>query len=168
MINFETKWYTVETEENYTRIIHKNRWNNRPFAGVVILTVITDKILLLKIDRKGTKRQELEFPRGCSEPSQSPEENAYRELQEEIGAIPKKLIFLGNSIADTAWGTGDVYLFYAEVDQIGNLQEEEGIKEYFLVTFSELLDLIKDNKIQDGFTLAAITKAIAKGLLKCT
>ena len=168
MINFETKWYIVETEDNYTRIIHKNRWNNRPFAGVVVLTVIKDKILLLKIDRKGTNRQEIEFPRGCSEPSQSPEENAYRELQEEIGAIPKNLIFLGNSIADTAWGTGDVYLFYAEVDQIGNLQEEEGIKEYFLVTFSELLDLIKDNKIHDGFTLSAITKAIAKGLLKCT
>ena len=168
MINFETKWYKIETEDNYTRIIHKNTWNNRPFAGVVILTVIKDKILLLNVDRKGTNRFELEFPRGCSEPTQSPEENACRELQEEIGAIPKQLIFLGNSISDTAWGTGDVYLYYAEVDEIGNLQTEEGIKDYFLVTFSELLELIAENKIQDGFTLSAITKAIAKGLINCT
>ena len=124
--------YKIETEDNYTRIIHKNTWNNRPFAGVVILTVIKDKILLLNVDRKGTNRFELEFPRGCSEPTQSPEENACRELQEEIGAIPKQLIFLGNSISDTAWGTGDVYLYYAEVDEIGNLQTEEGIKDYFL------------------------------------
>ena len=59
-------------------------------------------------------------------------------------------------------------MYYAEVDEIGNLQTEEGIKDYFLVTFSELLELIAENKIQDGFTLSAITKAIAKGLINCT
>lgn len=47
MINFETKWYKIETEDNYTRIIHKNTWNNRPFAGVVILTVIKTKFFYL-------------------------------------------------------------------------------------------------------------------------
>ena len=76
MIHFETPWYKIETEDNYTRIVHKNTWNNRPFAGVVVIPMLQDKIVLLDVFREGTRRNELELPRGCSEPHSSPEENA--------------------------------------------------------------------------------------------
>lgn len=164
MIHFETPWYRVETEENYTRIVHKNSWNNRPFAGVVVLPIINKKIVLLDVYRQGTKRHEFEFPRGCSEINSSPEQNAIRELQEEIGAEGIKLISLGTMIADTAWGTGDVYLFMAEIEKIGNLQKEENIESYQLLSYKEISKLISENKIQDGFTLSTFSKAIAKGL----
>lgn len=165
MINFETKWYKVETVDNYTRIIHKNTWNNRPFAGVVILPIINDKILLLEVFRYGTNRLELEFPRGCSEPNQSPELNAVRELEEEINASIFSIDFLGTSISDTTWGTGDVYHYFVKLNNFGNLQAEEQIKNFKLLTKDELFNLIENNKIQDAFTLTTITKAISKGFL---
>ena len=108
---------------------------------------------------------ELEFPRGCSEPSSSPEENAKRELQEEMGSTIVSLETLGTMIADTAWGTGDVYLFFAEIDAIKKLQKEENIESYILVSPAEFLNLVANNTIQDGFTLATFTKALAKGLV---
>jgi len=165
MIHFETPWYKIETENNYTRIVHKNVWNNRPFAGVVILPFFEGKLVLLDVYRQGTYRHELEFPRGCSEPSSSPEENAKRELQEEMGSTIVSLEPLGTMIADTAWGTGDVYLFFAEIDAIKKLQKEENIESYILVSPAEFLNLVANNTIQDGFTLATFTKALAKGLV---
>lgn len=166
MIHFETPWYKIETLDNYTRISHKNVWNNRPFAGVVVVPVLNDKIVLLDVFRQGTMRNELELPRGCSEPNLSPEENAICEIKEEIGANIITIISLGTCVADTAWGTGDVYFFIAKIDKIRELQKEENIQAYKLCSIKELLELINKEKIQDGFTLQAITKAIAKGFFK--
>lgn len=166
MLHFETPWYKIETKDNYTRITHKNIWNNRPFAGVVVIPMLEDKIVLLDVFRQGTMRHEIELPRGCSEPSSSPEENAIREIKEEIGSEVLSLTSLGTCVADTAWGTGDVYFFIAKIDRVRQLQKEENIESYSLYTFNELIQMINQEKIQDGFTLSAITKAISRGFFK--
>lgn len=163
MIHFETPWYKIETKDNYTRITHKNTWNNRPFAGVVVIPLLDDKIVLLDIYREGTLRHELELPRGCSEPHSSPEQNAIREINEELGANILSISPLGTCVADTAWGTGDVYFFIAKINKISKLQKEENIESYSLHSFEEIITLINQEKIQDGFTLSAITKAISRG-----
>ena len=163
MLHFETPWYKIETKDNYTRITHKNIWNNRPFAGVVVIPMLEDKIVLLDVFRQGTMRHEIELPRGCSEPSSSPEENAIREIQEEIGSKVLSITSLGTCVADTAWGTGDVYFFIAKIDSVRQLQKEENIENYKLYSFDEVMDLISHEKILDGFTLSAMIKAISRG-----
>ena len=161
MINFETKWYKVETVDNYTRIIHKNTWNNRPFAGVVILPIINDKILLLEVFRYGTNRLELEFPRGCSEPNQSPEFNAVRELEEETGYSCEEMVLLAKYFQDSGCSAAHNHCFlalncYKSTDQ--HLDKDEFVK-FFECTFEEALELIDLGYINGANPIIAFEKA---------
>src|SRR6185312_2069263 len=53
--------------------------------GVIVLAMHQGNVLLLNHFRHATRRWHLEIPRGFGEPGLSGEENARRELEEEIG-----------------------------------------------------------------------------------
>ena len=145
----------------YMRLLAKNS-----YTGSVILPFYKNKIVLLKQFRHGTRSIEYEIPRGAFEENLTPLDNAKKELKEEIGQNALNITFLGTTIADTSFGTGEVHLFSCELNEIPTiLEENEGISDICLVTKEELFTLINSNTIKDSFTLAAVLKALSKGIL---
>ena len=107
----------------------------------------------------------MEIPRGFGTKGLSSEENARRELEEEIGATISRLVSLGQTYPNTGMTSECDELFFAEVELYGNVEIEEAITDILPTPVSEFERMIRDNEITDGFTLAAYVRAKLKGLL---
>ena len=148
----------------YNRLINTAALQNGG-AGSVVLPVMDEKVLLMRMFRHPTQRQSIEIPRGFGEPGLTPLEIAEKEVSEEVGGKIKKAVELGIYHNNTGLEGNDVYLYLAEMESVGETSPEEGIENLFWVTVSELEQMIADEKITDGFTIAAYTRAKLKGLL---
>lgn len=145
----------------YSRIINPNKNN-----GVVIIPCNGEKFGLLKQFRHGTREMELEFPRGFSEANISPEENAKKELYEEIGASATSIKFEGSIISDTGLTGGLVDVFAIQIDKTRHYSYDEGIKDVIWVSLDEIKQLIKKNRIRDSYTISAISKYLINSEVK--
>lgn len=132
--------------------------------GVVILPVYQGQILLIRHFRHATRSWHLEIPRGFGIDG-STENNAKRELEEETGATVSRLISLGDTYPDTGMTSSRVALFYAEVEAYGQPELGEAISDILPTTLAEFEHMVRENEINDGFTLAAYARAKAAGLL---
>ena len=136
---------------------------DRP-AGVVALTTLDGKMVLLKHYRHALRRFSWEFPRGFAQHGESYESTLLRLLREEIQASAHDPRLLG--LVDTDGGKlGDrVHLCTARVQQAGEPERAEAIEGYELMDLDELRGRVRANEITDAFTLAAIGKAYCAGL----
>lgn len=132
--------------------------------GVIVLPVCKGNALLLRHFRHGARSWLLEFPRGFGEAGFTGDENARRELGEEIAGRVARLVPLGPLHIDGGSGQVDE-LFYAELDGYGAHDQMEGIAEVIAVPLPELDRMVAEAEITDGFTLAAYARAKARGLL---
>lgn len=133
--------------------------------GVVVLPEYEGKIMLLHQYRHPTRKWHYEVPRGYGELNTPAAENARKEVEEETGGIINKLVNLGEFYNNTGFEGGAVSLFYAKLSTIGKPNEDEGIESFVWLTVKELEEWIANEKITDGFTIAAYTKAKLKGLI---
>lgn len=133
--------------------------------GVVILPVYQGKVVLERHYRHGPRAWMLEIPRGFGEKGHTPEENAQRELMEEIGAPIIRLESLGHVYVNSSSIGGYDCLFFAEIASLGKLDVGEGISQVLLVPIKQFHRMIADGEITDGFTLSAYARARAKNLL---
>ena len=81
---------------------------------VIVIPEIDDKFLMVKQWRHGEKELSLEFPGGVIDRGEEPEAAALRELKEETGAIPGKLIKLGSMYPNPALFSNDVHIYLAQ------------------------------------------------------
>lgn len=140
----------IEPYFPYERIIPVNN------DGVVMVTKHNDNFLLLRQFRHAIRREQYGFPRGFAEHDSTPEENAVRELQEEIGAsVTKTPILLGRIAPDSGLTGSCASVFIVEVDEFRFSLGHEGIKEIIELTETELVEMIAKSEIDDGITLAA-------------
>ncbi len=124
--------------------------------GVVMVTKHNDNFMLLKQFRHAIRREQYSFPRGFAEPNSTPQENAVRELQEEIGAVvTKSPVPLGRIAPDSGLTGGCAFVFMVEVDEYRTSSGHEGIKEIIEFSKAELSTMILEGRIDDGFTLGA-------------
>ncbi|MBC7879148.1 MAG: NUDIX hydrolase [Anaerolineales bacterium] len=130
----------------YTRSI--SRASLKGGIGVVVMPVQGDKVLLLKHFRHETRSWYWEFPRGFGEPGLSAEENAKKELLEEVALSPKRLVEVGSD-------PGTVF-YYAELNE-GEPQKpaDEAIQKIELLNLDELENWIFSGQITDWFTIMA-------------
>ncbi len=133
--------------------------------GVIILPIYEGKIVLERHYRHGPRAWLVEIPRGFGEEGLTPEENAQRELKEEIGADIVRLESLGIMRPDASSIGGYDCLFFAELASLGALDAGEGISNLIFVDLEEFHRMIADGDITDGFTLCAYARARAKNLL---
>jgi ADP-ribose pyrophosphatase len=133
--------------------------------GVVLLPVLDGAVVLIEHFRHATRRWHLEAPRGFGEPGVPAEEQATRELREEIGAEVVRLVDLGVLHPDTGTSTDEVRLFLAEVAAVGEPDAREGIRALRRCPPAEVGALIRDGVLTDSFTIAAWTRAHLRGLL---
>lgn len=133
--------------------------------GVVVIPEYQGKIMLLHQYRHPTRQWHYEVPRGYGEPNTPADVNALKEIEEETGGKVEKLVSLGEFYNNTGWEAASVALFYAKLASVGDANLNEGIESFVWLTVQELEEWIADEKITDGFTIAAYTKAKLKGLI---
>ncbi|MGY3520297.1 NUDIX hydrolase [Micromonospora sp. PTRAS2] len=132
--------------------------------GVVILARIGDGFALVRHFRHATRRWHLELPRGFGTTGSTPQEDARRELHEELGAHATELHHLGAVYSDAGMHATPAHLFYADAVRCHVPDDDEGISHIEVHSPAKLGRLI-GNGIDDGFTLAACARAAARGLL---
>lgn len=133
---------------------------------VSILAITKNKkILLVKQYRPAIEKFTLEIPGGLIDGKERHSRAAKRELTEETGYIAKKLVYLGSFYPDVGRLENKIYCYYAKNVQISkNFKKEEGL-EIFEVSFTELKNLIKKNKIQHFLHIGIIGLAKLKNLI---
>ena len=88
----------------------------------------------------------------------SAEENAVKELSEEVGATfadDARIEVIGSITADSGIMSGKVSIVYCEISSYEEKIGYEEIQKTILLSERELDDWIKRGRIDDGFTLAA-------------
>lgn len=126
-------------------------------GAVVTIPRYEGKYVLLKQYRHALRDYQYAFPRGFGESGLVSEENAGKEIAEELGATVTERRFLGKIVADSgcSGSTADVYVCEITSPQIR--EGYEGIQNVYIMETSELKQWIADGLITDGFSLAAWT-----------
>lgn len=147
----------------YIRFINRKSSEQGGF-NVVLMCVCGDQVLMIRKFRHEERGWSWEFPRGFGEPNLTAEENAIKEMEEEIGAKPLKLTLLTNVVEEK----GGTAVFYAEIspDQKITTDASEGLSGYRWVSLVELNELVAQGKLGDWFSLWAYSLAKTKLLIK--
>lgn len=123
--------------------------------SVVVVPRTAGKLVLLRQFRPALGGEQECFPRGFGEAGLSPEENARKEIREELGCASSDYVLLGHTVADSGLCGEAVSVFRCEVGTPAVTPFYENILSWRAVDESELWRLIGAGAISDGFTLAA-------------
>lgn len=124
---------------------------------VAIIAAESDSVLLVKQFRKPVEKDLLEIPAGGIDPGESPEEAVKREMQEETGFLPEKLVRLGGFYSIPGYGTEYLHLFLAAELTPGRLYAEDtgGIR-VVRMPVSKILESITSGAICDAKSIAGL------------
>lgn len=157
-------FYDSNTLFRYCNIEYKK-------MGAAVLPIIVHSnkefIIFEKHFRPLTGKIHLEIPRGFADlDDKSVLQTAFRELSEETGLRLKcntKIIKLGTMYPDTSLTNNQVSLFavksygICEKDLI-NRDFSENIHGFKIIDFDSSMNLIKNNQINDSFTITSILR----------
>jgi ADP-ribose pyrophosphatase len=128
-----------------------------PRGAVVMLPFLDGKLVLLRQYRHALRREQLAFPRGFAEQGLSFEENAVKELTEELGCQVCSTAFCGQVVADSGVDGTSVHVYACTIQDLHIRPGYEGIQDVTIVTPAELEAMVHSGQIDDGLTLAAYT-----------
>ena len=113
---------------------------------------------MLKQYRHAIRDYQICFPRGFGEKDVTASENVVKELSEEIGATGVSHIRkLGELTPDSGISSNIVSVFSCEIERYDSSKRDEGVSEILEIASQDLYQLIQEQKITDGFSLAALT-----------
>jgi len=116
-----------------------------------------NNILLVRQFRYPIGRFLLEIPAGGIEPGEEPIDSVRRELQEEIGYLPRKINKLGGFYTIPGYGTEYLHCFVATDLVPGHLTAEDTEDiELVRVSQDEIPQLIHSGEISDAKSIAAL------------
>lgn len=125
-------------------------------GATVILPVCNGSFVLVKRFRHALRDFQFSLPRGYGESKLSAAENARKEIREELGTEATNIRYLGECVANSGISGDKVAVYTCEVDNIATDVREEGITDYVLATENEVKKMLKEGKINDGFTMSAL------------
>ena len=130
-------------------------------GGVCIAAVDDEKnVLMVTQYRYPVEMQLLELPAGKLEKGEQPLEAAVRELSEETGYTAGKIVPLGEFYPTPGFCNEKLYLYLATDLTPGQSHPDED--EFLTVSrikLDTLVDMIMNNEIIDGKTIAGVLKA---------
>ncbi len=169
------QWETLSS-----KVVHKNPYyvvrehsvikpdGSKGFYNVVeirgaVFTVAVDEdtqVYLVGMHKYTNDNYSIEVPGGGLD-GQDPLVAAKRELQEEAGVVAKKWKHLGITYPANGVVAEENHMFLATgiTPARNNQQKEEGITETIKVTLKEALTMIKNGKITDQQSIAALALA---------
>lgn len=146
----ENQYVTVFfNESGHLRISQKH-------GGVVVIPECNGKYALIQHSRNGVVL--IEFPRGFIENGESHIDGAERELREELNLVSVNGYLLGELVTDSGLITDNVRAVICEVKDTSqlSLQSSEGVIGCDYYTYDEVIELVKNGKVKDNFTLASL------------
>jgi 8-oxo-dGTP pyrophosphatase MutT (NUDIX family) len=158
---YESPWVTV-TEDQVTRP------DGSP--GQYAVVDVKDGVLLIAEDaeenvylmeayRYPTQRWAWELPTGGTEPGDTPEITAQKELQEELGLTSTSWVKLGEfspSFAGTMRDRQHIFVARNCIEGAHNREPGEAIRAVKKVTRDALFELARTGTIEDGQTLSGL------------
>ncbi|HHK9619686.1 TPA: NUDIX hydrolase [Klebsiella pneumoniae] len=146
----ENQYVTVFfNESGHLRISQKH-------GGVVVIPECNGKYALIQHSRNGVVL--IEFPRGFIENGESHIDGAERELREELNLVSVNSYLLGELVTDSGLISDNVRAVICEVKDKSqlSLQSSEGVIGCDYYTYDEVIELVKNGKVKDNFTLASL------------
>ena len=145
---------TVKTEKGKTTsreiVEHSN------CIAVVVLDA-EDNVILVRQFRKAVDKTLLEIPAGGIDPGEQPLDAVARELQEEIGFLPREIERLGGFYASPGYCTEYLHLYLAHDLVPDRLQAEDTDSiELVKVPLSQITGLITSGAICDAKSVAGL------------
>lgn len=168
--NEETVW-----QGKYIAAKRKGKWEyvsrTRNVSAAVILAIVEGDVLLVEQDRAPLNRRCLELPAGLigdEEEGEAVEAAASRELEEETGFRPERIVTLGRFYASPGMSSEGFTLVRAEgLTQVGEGGGVEGENiEVHRVPLDRAVDFIR-RKADEGVALdVKLLLLLAHGFLK--
>lgn len=123
-------------------------------SAAIIMAVTKDNNVVLVVQSRSSTHESVcvEFPAGYIEEGESPEDGAKREMLEETGYVPRKMIYLDKFYQDQSCGVCAYNYSYlalgCEKMQEQNLDDNEAIR-YFECSIGEVMELVEKGYITD-------------------
>lgn len=124
-------------------------------GAVVIVPIHEGRFVLLHQYRHAMRGYQYAFPRGFGETGISAEENVKKEIWEELGGKAECVRYLGKIVANSGISGEQVNVYTCTLENYFAKKEYEGIQEVVELEPNEMKNWIAENRINDGFTLAA-------------
>jgi ADP-ribose pyrophosphatase len=128
-----------------------------PGAVTIVPVDADDTVWLVQQYRQAAGKKILEFPAGTLEPDETPDQCAYREIQEEIGVAAGRLRKLGQFFMTPGYSTEFMHVYLAtqlspstlpcDVDELLSIRK---------FPLADLLAMALSGEIDDAKTLAAL------------
>lgn len=152
---------TLNNGEDIIR--EKIRKAKKDGSAVIVIPVTEENEIIVTVEPRvfTEKTVGVGFPAGYIEDGESPEVSALRELQEEVGVIPKKLIPLACFYQDEGISAAKntAYLALGCTEGYEKNPDEGEFVEYFKCSFPEVLELQEEGYIEGSNSIIAIEKA---------
>lgn len=131
-------------------------------GGVGVVAIDEDNMIYL-VEQYRIPYDEvlLEIPAGKIDPGETDVKRAAeRELREETGLTADSLEFIGNFYPSVGFLDEDLRLFMAKGLHMGETDpDEDEFLNLVKIPFDKAVEMVMDNRIKDGKTVAAILKA---------
>ena len=131
-------------------------YTKHPGAAAVIPILPDGNVGLIRHYRYPTNKIHIEVPAGKIDPGEEIENTAKRELQEEIGYIPKKLTFLTKIDPCIGYSDESIWLYLGEnLEKVEHFKTDESI-EFYPVSFDKAIELVWSGEITDVKSIISI------------
>jgi len=132
-------------------------------GSVAIVPLDADgHVLMVCQYRKPAERELLEIPAGTLEPGESPDHCAARELEEEVGHSPGRLLPLGHFYTSPGFCTEVIHLYLAT--ELRPTTAHTEADEFIVIErlpLDEALRMVHRGEIRDAKTIVGLLKAAA-------
>jgi len=140
---------------------------HHPGASAIVAVDAHGEVALLHQYRHAAGGYIWEVPAGTLSPGESPAACASRELREETGLVARSWTALGSILTTPGFCDERIHLFLARELSDGTQQlDQDEVLSVSRVPMRRALEMVRDGKIEDAKSIAALHRAAAElGLL---
>ncbi|MCX5993309.1 MAG: NUDIX hydrolase [Chloroflexi bacterium] len=155
------KLSTNTVEKSTGETVSREIVEHRDCIAAVVLDD-RDNVIMVRQCRTPTGKDLLEIPAGVIEEGESPEECVGRELQEEIGYRPEKVVRLAGFYSAPGYCTEFIYAFLATgLKESRIIAEDTDEIEVVRVPIAKIAGMIDSGEICDAKSVAGLLKYLS-------